>query len=135
MRRRSGRNGQVTLEFSMMIALAFIFFAVVLIVILFYQKRITQQRLEEELHKNALAIQQELLIAATVKSGYERTFTLPDLIEHKSYTVTFSESTLTIMAEDEDDSYNIRVPPFTGNILPGSNRIRKVGDTIIIDHP
>jgi len=123
-------KGQIAVEFSIMVMLAFVFLGVVLIISLFYLERAHDQRLQRGVEDVADQAQQELLLAAAVEDGYTRTFTLPDTIDGSSYDLSNTATTLTIEADDV--IYNRDIPNVTGSLGKGTNTVRRIDGAIII---
>ena len=125
-------RGQIAVEFMMMVMLAFVFLVTVLIIVGFYTERAAVQKRQALLEEQAAAIQQELLLAAGAMDGYQRNFTLPSEIGGNYYTVTNAQRTLTIAIGNET-ILNKPIPPVSGTITKGTNRIRRMAGQIVID--
>ncbi len=120
---RKKSKGQIAVEFSFMIMLAFVFLVVVLIVVAYYVDRASVQRRDAALTDEAAYIQEELLLAAGAPDGYQRTFTIPHDADGYEYVVSNAESTLTISIKDS--VLNKPIPPVVGVLAKGPNTIRK----------
>jgi len=120
---RKRTSGQIAVEFSFMIMLAFVFLAVVLIIVGYYVDRASVQRREAALIDEAAYIQEELLLAAGAPDGYQRTFTIPHDVDGYEYVVSNAEGTLTISIKES--VLNKPIPPIIGILTKGSNTISK----------
>ena len=125
-------RGQIAIEFSFMVMLSFIFLIVILVIATFYLERSSTQRAERVLEETAIAIQQELLLAASVEDGYQRTFSVPETLEGRSFTISNTPLTLTLQLSD-GWTLNKDIPLVTGMLIKGDNRIKKDGVIIIIN--
>lgn len=70
----------------------------------------------------------ELTLAAELESGYNRTFTLPQTLEGTDYTISLSNSTITLATQSfVIESSTIDV---SGALVKGNNTITKKGNAI-----
>ena len=87
--------------------------------------------------KNILAndfgysLQKEFLLASRARSGYTRTFVIPDKLEGYTYNVLVLNSTLIVNYTKA--SFYFSLPNFNGSIRKGSNTIRNVNDSICVN--
>ena len=80
----------------------------------------------------ALKLQKEVNIAASVESGYERDFNLPDKLESTvDYFITTKNRTITI--NSSKTVFSVAIPRVMGNFTKGSNKIEKINDEIYIN--
>ena len=79
----------------------------------------------------ALKMQRELLIASHVEDGYFRQFELPNQAGGKNYTITSTNTGLSI--ESENGYYFVFIPSIDGNLTNGTNRINKTSGVIHVN--
>ncbi|MBR9692588.1 hypothetical protein GOV07_01510 [Candidatus Woesearchaeota archaeon] len=125
-------RGQIAIEFSFMVMLSFIFLIIILVIATFYLELSSTQRAERAVEETAIAIQQELLLAASVEDGYQRVFSVPETLEGRSFTITNTPLTLTLQLND-GWTLNKDIPLVTGTLIKGDNIIRKEGVIIILN--
>ncbi len=123
-------RGQVALEFAFMVMLAFIFLAVVLIITAAYLEQAQDEKVLATLQQEGRALQEELLLAASVPDGYQRNLTLPAQLNGYDYTISNTEQTLTLTIEGS--VLNENIPPVTGSFTKGANTIRKRNGELFI---
>jgi len=125
------REAQVAFEFSFMVLLAFIFLAVILVIVTFYLERSREQRVGSAMMDAATMVKRELLLATSVEDGYQRNFTLPPKLANTEYTVTNDASTLSLRTMD-GQVYMHLIPNVTGSLVKGENRVRRIDGRIIL---
>ncbi|MBW2977108.1 hypothetical protein KY347_06725 [Candidatus Woesearchaeota archaeon] len=80
----------------------------------------------------ALKLQKEVTIAASVESGYERGFNLPEKLESTlDYYITTGNSTITINSSKA--VFSAAIPNVIGNFTKGSNKIENINGQIWIN--
>jgi len=123
-------RGQSGFEFMFMMMLGLIVMGVLLVLI----GRLTYTYSEEQRTATMMAlgrqIQDELILAATVHEGYERSFTLPERVDRFDYIVTTSGTLLTIDSGRFTQSF--RIPEVSGSLQIGINTIINQGGTLHI---
>lgn len=118
-------KGQIAFQFIAAISIVMVFFVV------FYVGLLTQEvpnaagRDQENLHDLGERIKREISLAHEMEDGYERTITLPEKINSKTYNIT-RENGYTIISDGSRD-FSIITTPYTGNFQSGTNTIRKDG--------
>ena len=129
------RRAQVTIEFSFMVMLAFIFFAIALVVIGFYIQKTSHEQGIALLQDEAARLQQELLLASSVEDGYERNISIPLNLNGLQYSISNTNNMLTLSLAD-GTTYNKEIPPVVGTFWqPGINTICKTNGTIQLNIP
>ncbi len=128
------RAAQIAVEFSFMVMLAFVFFAVVLILVAAYLRYTSRQTGLAALQDEASSLQQELLLASNVQDGYRRTILIPDELDGRPYSIANDASLLTL-SFDDGTTYSRDIPPVSGSFAIGSDTIRTLGGSIIITQP
>lgn len=124
-------KGQVALEFSMMVALAFVFFGVILIIALAMIERTSDQRAFVDLEDAAADIRQEILFAATAEEGYQRTFTIPQDLRGREFTLSNTETSFTLTLVD-GKTFTRQTPTMIGVLGKGDVTLRKVNGQVMI---
>jgi len=79
----------------------------------------------------ATKVQKEILLAAQVSDGYQRTFRLPQKIEGMNYTIQVSGKEVTVKTP-KTEVVKI-IPEVVGNITKEINRINKTNGTIYLN--
>lgn len=125
-------RGQIALEFSLMVMLAFLFFTVILVIGTNFLLHAQEQRCFAALQDEANALQQELLLASSVHDGYRRTLDVPSTLAGRSYVIDMSGTVLTLSVSD-GFAYSRDIPATTGVFTPGKeNIIEKRGGSITV---
>lgn len=124
-------KAQISAEFFVFLGLAF------LVAIAFEIASINQlndfriKKENEAVKDMALKLQKELLLAATVEDGYVRAFTIPDNLDRVNYTLTTTNSTITV--KSANSLFMVLIPNAVGNVSKGANTINKTGGVIRIN--
>jgi len=79
----------------------------------------------------AYKIQHEINIAAQVKSGYNRTFFIPEKLDNKEYTITKTKDGITIALKNSE--FTVKIPEINGTVIKGNNTIRNMGGVIYLN--
>ena len=80
----------------------------------------------------ALKLQKEVAIAASVESGYERSFNLPDKLESTvDYFIATGNSTITV--NSSKTVFSVAIPNIAGNFTKGSNKVERISGKIFIN--
>ena len=80
----------------------------------------------------ALKLQKEVAIAASVESGYERSFNLPDKLESTvDYFIATRNRTITV--NSSKTVFFAAIPNVIGNFTKGSNKIEKINDEVYVN--
>jgi hypothetical protein len=75
-------------------------------------------------------IQDELLLAATMRDGYERMFVLPPSVSRFTYSVTSDGTSITLHSGRIERTYP--TPTFSGTFALGNNTISKRGAITVV---
>ena len=127
------RKAQVATEFMLMVGLAmiviFAFLAVIYVLISDYYEEKNMKKLEDL----GYSIQNELILAAEVEPGYERTIIIPDKIGSADYTISIKNRDIILRYRQTDLLFSI--PNVTNEITTkGSHTISKHdANTIILN--
>jgi hypothetical protein len=124
------KRGQSSVEFLLLFGSLFFIFIMILSVFYYYNKIQYRNRDYESLEDLAHMIDMELVLAANVEDGYERTFEIPGKIGARDYTLECVNRDLTVKLGEYE--YSLIVPDFTGNLSKGKNTISKQGGIVYI---
>ena len=119
------RRGQSSLEFVILCAAVLAFFLLFIAAISQQQGARAFEQRDFLVKDAALQIQQEIVLAAEARDGYERMFTLPPDILNHAYRVTLEGNLVQVQTVDGKHSLALAVPSLNGTIVVGNNRIRK----------
>ncbi|MCK5283736.1 MAG: hypothetical protein KAK00_10125 [Nanoarchaeota archaeon] len=79
------------------------------------------------------SLKRELNLASVVKEGYQRTIILPNKVDNSiNYTIQNTNSTLIIGAEGYE--YSAIIPKVQGELKKGTNSIKKINGSVIIEN-
>lgn len=129
------RHGQSSLEFMAMISIALVLFAGFFT---FFADRqmtahaIQQQRLATTTAEKAAF---ELDLALTQGDGFSRIFDLQETIEGEDYTVTVINETVVLTYKETDILAYTAAENVTGDIQPGTNRVRNEEGVLHVSQP
>ncbi len=126
------REGQSAIEFVVMMALALCVGAVFLFAALESLTRSAQRERTAALNDVGYAIQDEVVLAASVQDGYSRTLTVPLLAGRFAYSIASDADAVTLSSGDVTITYPI--PHVAGSFAKGANVLRKRG-TIAVTQP
>lgn len=127
------KKAQSAIEFMLIIG-AVLFFILILIGI--FQQEVAKKGIEkrnEVITELTLTIQNELNIAAKSSDGYTRQFEIPNTIAGKDYSIGIYSNFLYINTTDGQHSMGLPTQNVTGNLIKGSNVIRKINATIFLN--
>lgn len=128
---RKHNNAQVALEYILVISFVMICFTIFLYIIAEYRLTKTDEQTQILIGELTNTIQNEIILAESVHSGYHRTFYLPTEISgDKEYTITNTNTSVDIRIKTYYAS--IRIPPINGTINKGYNHIIKTEEGITI---
>ncbi len=124
-------RAQIAIEFILLVSVTFI-------MLLIFLKAVGDQADELNEKKEfiivkdlAYKIQYEINMATQVKSGYNRTFFIPEKLDNKDYTITPTENKITISLKNSE--FTITIPEINGSIKNGSNTITNIGGVIYLN--
>jgi uncharacterized protein (UPF0333 family) len=124
-------KGQVALEFSMMVALAFIFFGIIMLIALSVIAQTSDADAFRALEENAESIRQELLFAAVAEEGYQRTFLIPQKIGGHAYTLETGNTSFTLTLDD-GKTYTRETPLLSGILSKGEVTVKKQEGVVVL---
>ncbi len=118
-------KSQTAIEF--MILIAFVMFAFSVFLLVIYENmsvKIGEQR-NTIIKDTALAIQDEINLAAHSSEGYYREFEIPEKIGGVNYSAEILEEMVYLKTIDGKHALALPVPKITGQIVKGKNIIKK----------
>jgi len=124
-------KAQSAMEFLMLVGILLFIFVMFYVVVFERIQRLNDEKailLGEDV---ATKVQKEILLAAQVSDGYQRTFRLPQKIEGMNYTIQVSGKEVTVKTP-KTEVVKI-IPEVVGNITKEINRINKTNGTIYLN--
>jgi hypothetical protein len=112
-------KAQIVLEFLLIISLAVIIGVMYIAVGTHIFVDVNEQQRVAALNDVGYLIQDEVVLAASVEDGYTRTFVLPQKADRFTYTITNSNTSVTLASADVTLSYPL--PMLSGNLVMGAN--------------
>ncbi len=124
-------RAQTAIEFVIVVGLLTVFSTLFIITIHYQSSTFQTHKTLLKLNVIAENVQQELLLAASVKPGYNRSFTIPEKLFDKDYNITI-QSGYVIITQGELEASK-PVPQVVGNIVKGVNTIRNIGGVLYLN--
>jgi hypothetical protein len=132
-------NGQIAIEFLLLIAIAFGVILTFLVAILSVSEGNTKMKAYQEMDDLGKSLQQEFLLAAQLEDGYTRRINLPLTANGERYTAYLGITNNTnithgyVLLTYESTELFYLIPPVTGNITLGNNVLVKNNGTLRIN--
>ena len=126
------RIAQVSMEILILMSFLFLVFVIFLA---FLNSRLSTEHSGKEalsLRDVSTQIQSEIRLAYNAKEGYSRTFVLPEKLDNRIY-YDIEITGNSLLANTSKHQYVMTIPEITGNIAKGSNSIRKINNTVLIN--
>lgn len=123
-------RAQVAIEFLLVAGIASLILVGLLTTLLHSQSQATSEATNQALSNAADRLQEEFLLAAQVRDGYQRTFTLPARVAGQDYTVSQTNNSITLQAHPWTQSR--QTPAFQGTINPPQVTITKQAGVISV---
>lgn len=127
------KRGQSSLEFVILCAVMLVFFLSFLAAISQQQGARAFEQRDFLVKDTALQVQQELVLAAGARDGYERAFELPQELLNHAYTVTLAGNLVQVQTVDGKHSIAFAVPTANGTIVVGKNTVQKVNGGVFVN--
>ena len=124
-------RAQIAIEFIFLVSVAFIMLLIFLKAVGDQADNLNEKKEFILVKDLAYKAQYEINMATQVKSGYNRTFFMPEKLDNKDYTITKVGNKITISLENSE--FTITIPEINGNITKGNNTIRKLGGVIYLN--
>jgi uncharacterized protein (UPF0333 family) len=129
------KKAQIAIEYLFLVAFSVTFFIVLMYGLLQVSSSKTTEKSFAELDDFARSIQQEIILAATVQNGYERTIVVPSTFNNKAFSVTILNETRNDMLLEfslEGNTFYYRIPDVQGTISSGTVQIEKKNDVVML---
>jgi len=124
-------KAQIAMEFILLVSVAFM-------ILIIFLTSVRNQAIDLNERKDfvlvkdlAYKVQYEINIATQVKSGYNRTFFIPEKLDNKEYTIKIEKNELTIKLEKLE--FVLDIPEINGNINKGDNTIKNLGGVVYLN--
>ncbi len=126
-------KGQVANEFLILLGIGIIFLLVFLYAISDDIQSLTTEKEYNAIRDVGYSVQYEFFLAAAVKDGYMRKFTVPITHDGVQYNITHSGNYLVLQTVKTGQVAEFAVPPFEGTIRKGQNNISMNGGVIHVN--
>ena len=125
-------NGQIAIEFMLMIGMAFAVVIIFLASVLSVSKFNTETRTYEDIDDLGKALQQEFLLATQMEDGYTRVINLPITLNGLAYNVSTGRTgqEYYILLKYKETEIYYAIPPTIGNFTMGNNLLVKQNSTL-----
>ncbi|MBN2458407.1 hypothetical protein JXB31_04735 [Candidatus Woesearchaeota archaeon] len=130
---QKNRRSQVSNEFIILLGFSFLSLVIFLSIISDEIASISYQKEYRSIRDLGFSVQHEVMIAADVKEGYERHFTLPEKVNGFGYSISNTNRQIVLLSENKGIEQVFLIPYAEGNIVKGANCIRKTGGVIHIN--
>jgi len=125
------RKAQVAIEFMLMVSLAMIIMVMFMGVTLALTHDYSEEKNINRLQDLGYSLQSELIFAAEVEPGYERTIYIPDRVGDSDYSITRTADDIVITYKGAD--YLFAIPSTTsGAFQKGANTISKPSENNVV---
>ncbi|MBU4284226.1 MAG: hypothetical protein KJ968_03895 [Nanoarchaeota archaeon] len=124
-------RAQIAIEFIFLVCVAFVMLLIFLKVVGDQADELNEKKEFILVKDLAYKIQYEINMATQVKSGYNRTFFIPEKLDNKDYTITKTENKITIGLKNSE--FTITIPEINGNINKSNNTIINMGGVIYLN--
>jgi hypothetical protein len=126
------RKAQSSMEFFVLVGLAFLASILFVVASVSEVKEFSDQKEFFLVKDLALTLQKEVAIAASVEDGYVRIFNLPDKLNGKvDYFTTIMNRTITV--NSSITNFPAAIPDAIGNFTKGNNKIEKINGIIYVN--
>lgn len=124
-------RAQIAIEFIFLVCVAFVMLMLFLTSIRDQAIDLNQRKDFVLLKDLAYKVQYEINIATQVKSGYNRTFFIPEKLNNKDYTINIEKNEIIVSLEKLE--FFLNIPEINGNINKTNNIIKNVGGVIYLN--
>jgi len=124
-------RAQIAIEFIFLVSVAFIMLLIFLKAVGDQADDLNEKKEFVLVKDLAYKVQYEINMATQVKSGYNRTFFMPEKLDNKDYTITKTENKITIGLKNSE--FTITIPEINGNINKSNNTIINIGGVIYLN--
>jgi hypothetical protein len=126
-------KAQITIEFLVFLAMAFVVIFIFLAAAVSLSKDTTKSKTYYEMDDLGRSVQEEMLLASQLEDGYTRKINLPMTLNGLQYSVFLNQSNPSnayFLMYYEDIELFYLVPPINGSIHLGDNTLRKINGTL-----
>lgn len=116
-------RGQVAIEFAAMMGLAILFLMALLVIVAYYTQQVQTAERSSLAEEWVDTLRREILLAARVEDGYQRTIDLPPQLRGTDYEINMTNRSISITAERYTATREI--PSVIGAFAIGENTITK----------
>ncbi|MBN2052765.1 hypothetical protein JW756_04645 [Candidatus Woesearchaeota archaeon] len=125
------RKAQVAIEFMLMVSLAMVVMVMFMGVVLVLTHDYSEEKNINRLQDLGYALQSELILAAEVEPGYERTILIPEKAGDSEYSITCTAYDIVITYRGAEHLF--AMPNITsGAFQKGNNKISKPNENSVI---
>lgn len=128
-------KGQSAMEFMIIVFLLLFIFVIITSVLATNVVEMNKKKTAVNGEDLTIKVQKEINLAARVRDGYKREFTIPQKIINTDYNISIqnnSNSYIVIINIEGQDFWR-KIPGVIGNINIGSNTIKKTNGTIYLN--
>lgn len=133
MRGERVKQGQLSIEFILLMVLSFMVLFSFAYVIMDLSGQKNQEKTYFEINNLGVSLQQEFLLASELENGYQRTIVVPETLNNLPYTIFLgSESNATsyLAIEFQGLEFVYSLPTINGIIQKGDNHLTKINNTL-----
>ena len=124
-------KAQIAIEFILLVSVAFVILIIFLTSVRSQATDLNKRKDFVLVKDLAYKVQYEINIATQVKSGYNRTFFIPEKLDNKEYTINIEKNEITIRLEKLE--FVLDIPEINGNINKGNNQIKNLGGVVYLN--
>ena len=124
-------KAQIAIEFILLVSVAFVILIIFLTSVRSQATDLNKRKDFVLVKDLAYKVQYEINIATQVKSGYNRTFFIPEKLDNKDYAIKIEQNELTIKLENLE--FVLNIPEINGSIKKGNNTIKNLGGVIYLN--
>lgn len=124
-------KAQIAIEFIFLVCVAFVMLIIFLTSIRDQATDLSERKDFVLLKDLAYKVQYEINIATQVKSGYNRTFFIPEKLDNKDYTINIEKNEIIVSLGKLE--FFLDIPEINGNINKGNNTIKNIGGVIYLN--
>ena len=127
------KRGQSAIEFMILIGVVLFFITGMLGI---FQQETARKSMEKRnivMTELVLSVQNEINIAAKSTDGYMRRFGIPQTLAGKEYSIGVYEGLIYLNTTDGKLAFALPTHNVTGQLVKGTNTIRKINATIFVN--
>ncbi len=128
----NNRKSQITIEFIILVASGITISLVLLALSMRFFSSLIDDNNSEELYDLGQSLSRELFLSVEAGNGYHRVLVLPLTLNMRDYSVSLSNSTLSLSSGSS--RFSFVVPPVIGSLVKGRNVIINDHGVIFVVH-